>query len=616
MSYPSLEACLLDLEKAGHLIRIKEEVDPNLEMAAIHLRVYEMGGPAILFENVKGSKFRAVSNIFGTLERSKYIFRHSLDAVKKLIKLRNNPVDAIKHPIDNFTAGLAAIKALPLKNPINQPVTYQEINISDLPLIKHWPKDGGAFVTLPQVYTEDIDKPGIFNANLGMYRIQLTGNNYELDKEIGLHYQLHRGIGVHQTKANKKGQSLKVSCFIGGPPSHSVAAVMPLPEGISEMTFAGLLGSRRFRYAYKDGFCLSTDADFVITGEVYPEENKSEGPFGDHLGYYSLQHPFPLMRVHKVYAKKDAIWAFTVVGRPPQEDTSFGQLIHEITGDAIPQEIPGLKSVHAVDAAGVHPLLLAVGSERYTPYTPTKQPAELLTIANHILGTGQLSLAKFLFITGSDTNNIDAQDTLSFMTYLLERINFSRDVHFYTNTTMDTLDYSGTSINSGSKVVFAAYGDKIRTLTGTVPTVLNTLEGFGNGHLAMPGVVCITAAAYTNAQDAEAQVNQLNAQLSTANEALAGTAIIVLCDDADFTAQTLNNYLWVTYTRSNPSHDMYGIGSFTQNKHWGCTGPLVIVARIKPHHAPVLIKDEAVEKRVDRLFEKGGSLYSLSSTQV
>jgi len=614
MSYPSLEACLLDLEKAGHLVRIKEEVDPNLEMAAIHLRVYEMGGPAILYENVKGSKFRAVSNLFGTLERSKYIFRHSLDAVKKLIQLRSNPIDALKHPLDNFTAGLAAIKALPLKNPIHKPVKYQEINIADLPLIKHWKNDGGAFVTLPQVYTEDIDKPGIFNANLGMYRIQLTGNEYELDKEIGLHYQLHRGIGVHQTKANKKGQPLKVSCFIGGPPSHSVAAVMPLPEGISEMTFAGLLGSRRFRYTYEDGFCLSTDADFVITGEVYPNENKPEGPFGDHLGYYSLQHPFPLMRVHKVYAKKDAIWAFTVVGRPPQEDTSFGQLIHEITGDAIPQEIPGLKSVHAVDAAGVHPLLLAVGSERYTPYTPTKQPAELLTIANHILGTGQLSLAKFLFITGSDSEHIDAQDTLSFMTYLLERINLARDVHFYTNTTMDTLDYSGTGINSGSKVVFAAYGDKIRDLSNEVPTLINGLEGFGNAALAMPGVVCVTAPTYTNGVDAANQMNALDAQLS--NTPLEGIAIIVICDDANFTAQTLNNYLWVTYTRSNPSHDIYGIGSFTQNKHWGCTGPLVIDARIKPHHAPVLIKDEEVEKRVDRLFEKGGSLYSLISTQV
>jgi len=614
MSYPSLEACLLDLEKAGHLIRIKEEVDPHLEMAAIHLRVYEMGGPAILYENVKGSKFRAVSNLFGTLKRSKFIFRKSLPAVKKLIKLRANPLEAIKHPIDNFTAGLAAIKALPLKNPIKQPVKYQEINISDLPLIKHWKKDGGAFVTLPQVYTEDIDKPGIFNANLGMYRIQLTGNDYTLNKEIGLHYQLHRGIGVHQTKANKKGQPLKVSCFIGGPPSHNVAAVMPLPEGISEMTFAGLLGSRRFRYAYDYGFCLSTDADFVITGEVYPNENKPEGPFGDHLGYYSLQHPFPLMRVHKVYAKKDAIWAFTVVGRPPQEDTSFGQLIHEITGDAIPQEIPGLKSVHAVDAAGVHPLLLAVGSERYTPYTPTKQPAELLTIANHILGTGQLSLAKFLFITGSDTENIDAQDTLSFMTYLLERINFARDIHFYTNTTMDTLDYSGTGINSGSKVVLAAYGNKIRELSIEVPTVFNDLQGFGSAGLAMPGVVCISSPAYTSAQDAAAEVNVLNAQL--VNTTLEGVAIIVLCDDASFTAQTLNNYLWVTYTRSNPSHDIYGIDSFTQNKHWGCNGPLVIDARIKPHHAPVLIKDEEVEKKVDQLFEKGGSLYSLISTQV
>jgi len=614
MSYPSLEACLLDLEKAGHLVRIKEEVDPNLEMAAIHLRVYEMGGPAILYENVKGSKFRAVSNLFGTLDRSKYIFRHSLDAVKKLIQLRNNPIDALKHPLDNLSAGLAAIKALPLKNPIKQPVKYQEINISDLPLIKHWKNDGGAFVTLPQVYTEDIDKPGIFNANLGMYRIQLTGNDYALNTEIGLHYQLHRGIGVHQTKANKKGQPLKVSCFIGGPPSHSVAAVMPLPEGISEMTFAGLLGSRRFRYTYEDGYCLSTDADFVITGEVYPNENKPEGPFGDHLGYYSLQHPFPLMRVHKVYAKKDAIWAFTVVGRPPQEDTSFGQLIHEITGDAIPQEIPGLKSVHAVDAAGVHPLLLAVGSERYTPYTPTKQPAELLTIANHILGTGQLSLAKFLFITGSDNEHIDAQDTLSFMTYLLERINLSRDVHFYTNTTMDTLDYSGTGINSGSKVVFAAYGDKIRELSNQVPAVFDGLQGFGDAGLAMPGVVCVTAEAYTNAIEAASQMNALDAQLSGA--LLEGIAIIVICDDANFTAQTLNNYLWVTYTRSNPSHDIYGIGSFTQNKHWGCTGPLVIDARIKPHHAPVLIKDEAVEKNVDRLFEKGGSLYSLISTQV
>ncbi|HSR38286.1 MAG TPA: UbiD family decarboxylase, partial [Phnomibacter sp.] len=460
---------MLDLEKHGHLVRIKEEVDPHLEMAAIHLRMYEAQGPALLFENVKGSRYRAASNIFGTLDRSKFIFRDTLALVQQMVQLKNDPVKAIKSPIKNFGAGLAAIKALPLKNPLSKPVMADEIRISDLPLIRHWPMDGGAFVTLPQVYTEDIDQPGIMKANLGMYRIQLNGNDYATDKEIGLHYQLHRGIGVHQTKANKKGQPLKVSCFVGGPPSHTVAAVMPLPEGLSEMTFAGVLGGRRFRYTYEDGFAVSTDADFVITGEVYPGENKPEGPFGDHLGYYSLTHPFPLMRVHKVYARKNAIWPFTVVGRPPQEDTSFGQLIHEMTGDAIPQEIPGVKEVHAVDAAGVHPLLLAIGSERYTPYMPAKQPAELLTIANHILGTGQLSLAKFLFITADETNQLHTHDVQAFMHYLLERIDLTRDVHFYTNTTIDTLDYSGTGLNSGSKVVLAAYGEKLRELATEVP---------------------------------------------------------------------------------------------------------------------------------------------------
>lgn len=619
MNYSSLEQCLLDLEQNGHLIRIKEEVDPYLEMAAIHLRVYEAGGPAILFENVKGSKFRAASNIFGTIERSKFIFRKTFAQVQKLIELKGNPIAAIKHPIDNFTKGLAALKALPLKNPIGKPILYEEIKISDLPLIQHWEKDGGAFVTLPQVYTEDIDDPGIMKSNLGMYRIQLTGNNYELNKEIGLHYQLHRGIGVHQTKANKKGMPLKVSCFIGGPPSHSLSAVMPLPEGISEMTFAGVIGGRRFRYFYDDGFCISSDADFVITGEVYPNENKPEGPFGDHLGYYSLQHQFPVMKVHKVYAKKDAIWAFTVVGRPPQEDTSFGNLIHELTGDAIPQEIPGLKEVNAVDAAGVHPLLLAIGSERYTPYAQTKQPAELLTIANHILGTGQLSLAKFLFITADETNQLSTHNIQQYFEFVLERIDLTRDVHFYTNTTMDTLDYSGTGLNTGSKVVFAAYGDKRRELCREVPDEMQRLQGFDNAQLCMPGVIALQIR--NKELGIRNCVEMLNQQLAISNKQQSkntkhqtpNNVLIVLCDDASFTAATLNNFLWVTFTRCNPANDIYGVDEFVENKHWGCNGALIIDARIKPHHAPVLEKNLDVERSIDKLFEKGGSLHSISN---
>lgn len=609
MAYASLEACLLDLEKNGQLVRIKEEVDPYLEMASIHLRVYDAKGPALLFENVKGSRFRAASNIFGTLERSKFIFRDTIHGMQELIQLKNDPMKALKSPFKNLQVGLAALKALPLKNPVSKPVMYEEIKITDLPLIQHWPKDGGAFVTLPQVYSEDIDQPGIMKANLGMYRIQLTGNEYITNQEIGLHYQLHRGIGVHQTKANAKGLPLKVSCFVGGPPSHTLSAVMPLPEGMSEMTFAGVLGGRRFRYTYEDGFCISTDADFVITGEVYPGENKPEGPFGDHLGYYSLTHNFPVMRVHKVYARKNAIWPFTVVGRPPQEDTSFGELIHEITGDAIPNEIPGVKEVHAVDAAGVHPLLLAVGSERYTPYNPAKQPAELMTLSNHILGTGQLSLAKFLFIAADESNQLRAADIPAFMQFLLERIDLKRDIHFYTNTTIDTLDYSGTGLNTGSKVVLAACGEKKRELAKEVPSVLQTIQGFENPRMAMPGVVCMSYRPFTDYRSAKEEMNLLNLQLHEHLDELKGIVMMVVCDNSTFAAETLSNYLWITYTRSNPSHDIYGIGERTAFKHWGCEGPLVIDARIKPHHAPALEKNPEVEKRVDRIFEKGGSLY-------
>jgi len=611
MGYSNLQACITDLEKNGHLVRIKQEVDPYLEMAAIHLRVFENQGPAILFENVKGSKFPAVSNLFGTLNRSRFIFRDTLDKVKTLVDLKMDPIKAFKQPLKYLNTGLTALSALPMKTGSNAPINFGRTQISGLPQIVNWPMDGGPFVTMPQVYTEDMDKPGVMNANLGMYRIQLAGNEYILNQEIGLHYQLHRGIGVHQTKANAKGQPLKVSIFVGGPPSHPVAAVMPLPEGLSEMTFAGALGNRRFRYFYdKEGFCISADADFVITGTVMPHQNKPEGPFGDHLGYYSLTHPFPLMKVHNVYHRKNAVWSFTVVGRPPQEDTSFGALIHEITGSALPQEIPGLHAVNAVDAAGVHPLLFAIGSERYTPYIKERKPQEILTIANHILGKNQLSLAKYLFIAArEDDPALNVNDIEGFLKHVLERIDLTRDLHFYTRTTIDTLDYSGSGLNSGSKVAITVAGDKKRELITELPSGLslpNIVNGF---KLAMPGVVAVQAPKYINEQETEKQIKILNDHLK--NQELNNLPLIVLCDDAGFTAQNINNLVWVTFTRSNPSHDIYGINSFTEHKHWGCTGALIIDARIKPHHAPVLEKDLEVEKRVDRLGLKGGALEGL-----
>jgi 4-hydroxy-3-polyprenylbenzoate decarboxylase len=605
MGYTSLRECINDLEKHGHLLRIKEEVDPHLEMASIHLREYAKGGKAILFEKVKGSSFPAVSNLFGTVERSKFMFRDTYTDIQKLIALKSNPMAALKQPLKYWKMPFLALSALPMKARLSKPVAFAECKISDLPLIQHWPNDGGAFVTLPAVYTEDMDHPGVMNSNLGMYRIQLTGNDYKKDTEIGLHYQLHRGIGVHQSKSNAKGKPLKVSIFIGGAPAHMLSAVMPLHEGMSELTFAGALNNRRFRYFYDaEGFCINAEADFVITGEVYPNENKPEGPFGDHLGYYSLQHPFPLMRVKKVYHRKDAIWPFTVVGRPPQEDTSFGALIHDMTGSAIRDELPGVHEVHAVDAAGVHPLLLAIGSERYTPYLQEdRRPAELLTISNHILGTGQLSLAKFLFIAAREDNpELTTHQERLFFQHILERIDLTRDLHFHTKTSIDTLDYSGDGLNTGSKIVFAAAGPKIRSLGNTVPASLELPDGFPAVHVALPGVLTISAKPFSSYEQARAQMLHLSQHIPL--ELAQTFPLIIVCDDAAFTAETFNNWVWVSFTRSNPSHDIYGVQAFQENKHWGCQGSLIIDARIKPHHAPVLELDPEVEKRVDALLSR------------
>lgn len=609
MNYKSLSACIEDLRRHDQLVDIYDHVDPYLEMSAIHLRVHAANGPAILFHNVKGTPFKAVSNIFGTTERSKFIFRNTLSDVKKIIAYKGNPTSILSAPKDLFTLPFAAIHALPRKSKVE----FQTTTLSQLPQIHHWKMDGGAFITLPIVYSEHPAQPKPALANIGMYRIQISGNEYIQDKEVGLHYQLHRGIGVHQSAWNAMDKPMKVSIFVGGPPSHTFAAVMPLPESISELTFAGVLGGRRFRYFYdEEGFCISSDADFIITGEVYPHDNKPEGPFGDHLGYYSLAHDFPVMKVRKVYHKKDAIWPFTVVGRPPQEDTAFGNMIHEITGDILSHTIPGLHEVHAVDAAGVHPLLLAIGSERYTPYLQEKRPQELLTIANAILGFGQMSLAKYLFICNkSDDTTLHTHNIAAYFQHILQRIDFSRDIHFYTHTTIDTLDYSGDGLNTGSKVVMAACGMPRYTLCTEVPENICAIDSIKNIKNIIPGIYAFGMTKFTDYPTEAHKIAHITEQLSTLLTNQEGIRLIILCDDADFTAQNLSNFLWITFTRSNPSHDIYGVDSFIENKHWGCRGALLIDARKKPHHAPELLVDEAINKSIDKYFAKGGPLYGI-----
>ncbi|MBK8558133.1 MAG: UbiD family decarboxylase [Lewinellaceae bacterium] len=602
MAYKSLRDAVRDLENNCMLLRIREEVDPNLEMAAIHRLVYERQGPAILYEKVKGSPFQAVSNLYGTFRQTEYLFRHTLPRVKKVIELKQDPTRLLRQPLRYLSAPFTALSALPMRSIFKAPVRYGTTTIDQLPQVKSWPMDGGAFITLPQVYTEDPDTPGVMHSNLGMYRIQLSGNDYIPNEEIGLHYQIHRGIGVHHEKYNRLDQPFRCSIFVGGLPSHAFSAIMPLPEGLSELTFAGMMAGRRFRHQMHEGYRLSSDADFVITGEILKNVKKSEGPFGDHLGYYSLAHDFPVMRVQKVYHRKDPLWHFTAVGRPPAEDSSFGWLIHELVAPLTPGEFPGLKELHAVDAAGVHPLLVAIGHERYMPFRE-RVPEEILTIANRILGSGQTSLAKFLWIAASDDDpSLDTHDLPRFFQHMLERVDWTRDLHFQTRTTIDTLDYSGSGWNEGSKVVVACRGEKRRQLSKILPEAFKLPEGFSEPHFCMPGILAIKAPRFEAELPAREQVEEFCRFM--ANYSLEGIPMIVLCDDSTFTAATLNNFVWVTFTRANPSHDTYGIHSFVANKHWGCRGPLVIDARKKPHHAPELIPDPEVDKRAEAILAR------------
>lgn len=609
MSFSSLAACVDFLSNQKDLVIIRQEVDPDLEMAEIHRRVFEAGGPAILFERVKGTRFPAVSNLFGTHDRAVKILGAGLETIKHLVRLQSDPGEALRSPLKALKALPGLVHALPAKKRTG-PVLDARAGINDLPMIRCWPMDGGGFILLPQVCSQDPLRPGVFRSNLGMYRVQLSGNDYLPGKQIGLHYQIHRGIGNHHARALEQNQRLKVSIFVGGPPAHTLSAVMPLPEHLPEVSFAGVLAGRRFAYTIQNGYLISLDADFCITGTIAMGRTKPEGPFGDHLGYYSLVHDFPYLEVESVFHRRDAIWPFTVVGRPPQEDSIFGELIHEMTGPAIPVAIPGVTAVHAVDAAGVHPLLLAKALERYVPYEP-RQPRELLTHANAILGSNQLSLAKYLFILAhEDAPDLDISDEKAFLVHCLARVDFSRDLHFYTSFTMDTLDYSADGLNTGSKLVVAAAGEEKRTLVTHVPVGLNLPPSFSMPRLAGPGMVVVKGPVFTDYPRADKEVAQLAEHLAT-SDAVGGLALVVIADDSDLAARNFDTFVWITFSRSNPSHDIHGVESFVRHKHWGCRGPLIVDARIKPFHAPPLVPDPDVERRVDRLGQKGGDLHGI-----
>ncbi len=565
------------LRRENQLLVIDEEVDPNLEIAEIHRRVIERKGPALLFTKVKGSSFPVVTNLFGTAKRLELAFgSRPQQFVQDLVNLTESimPLKAKKLWdnrnlfMDGLKIGLKEKKYGPILENCQSPP-----RLSSLPMLTSWHSDGGAFVTLPLVYTEH---PGGKGHNLGMYRIQRHD-----ETTTGIHWQIHKGGGYHYHEAEKLNQPLPMTLYIGGPPALMLSAIAPLPEDIPELMLTSLLIGKKLDMTAdpKGGHRLVANAEFAVKGIVPPHLRQPEGPFGDHYGYNSLQHDYPVFQASHLYHRNNAIYPATIVGRPKQEDYFIGDFLQDLLSPLFPLVMKGVRELKTFGETGFHCLAAARVADRY--------PREAFACGLRILGEGQLSLTKFLILTDGD---IDITDFPKLWTHVLERIQWDRDLFVFANVSQDTLDYTGPSVNKGSKALMMGLGkEKIRELptdfSGNLPTHCKKVKAF------LPGTLVLQTTGYEQEPDL--------AEIIAKDPALSDWPAILLVDNCDEATCSVQEFLWTFFTRFEPAADIHGAATSVQRFHVGLTPPIVFDCRMKPWYTDVLEVDEATRKLVD-----------------
>jgi UbiD family decarboxylase len=575
--HANLRSFIEQLRRENDLIEIDAEVDPYLEIAEIHRRVIDAQGKALLFRNVKNSAFPVITNLFGTNKRIDLAFtKKPQELVKTVVEM----VEVLlpPKPKELWKYRGVALEALKLgtKNTSSAPVLesrQSEVDLNKLPLLTTWDEDGGPFVTLPLVYTES---PVSGKHNLGMYRIQRHDA-----RTTGVHWQIHKGGGFHYHEAEKMGQPLPLNLFVGGPPALILSAIAPLPEDVPELVLASVLAGAKIKTAKNPlpgGLRLIAEAEFAICGKVPPHIRRPEGPFGDHYGYYSLQHDYPVLNVEAVFHRKDAIYPATVVGKPRQEDFFIGDYLQELLSPLFPLVMPAVRDLWSYGETGFHSLAAAVVRERYA--------REALSNAFRILGEGQLSLTKFLLLT--DTPQ-DLRDFRSLFEHILERVDWARDFFIFGETSFDTLDYASGKINHGSKAVLMGLGENKRDLArefrGELPIQVKAAEAFCGGCLVLE----------TDSYDAEPKLAEILSQ----SDAFADWQVVVLHDSIEY-ARASDKFLWATWTRFDPATAVFARKTEVKNHHLSYTAPIFIDARMKPWYPAELEADEDTRKLVDR----------------
>lgn len=574
--HKNLRSFIETLRRENDLIEIEAEVDPYLEIAEIHRRVIEEQGKALLFKRVKNSKYPVVTNLFGTAKRIDLAFgKKPQELVKRAVEmvevlLPPKPKELWRFRDLAFSAlklGTKKVRRAPILEVCDQPS-----NLEELPLLQLWHEDGGHFITLPLVYTES---PTTKKHNLGMYRIQ----RYDA-QTTGIHWQIHKGGGFHYYEAEQKNESLPVTIFLGGAPAMILSAIAPLPEDVPELVLASVLADGKIETVenpLKNHHRLIAEAEFAICGRVAPRVRKPEGPFGDHYGYYSLQHDYPVFEAQAVFHRKDAIFPATVVGKPRQEDYYIGDYLQELLSPLFPLVMPAVKDLWSYGETGFHSLAAAVVKERYS--------REALGAGFRILGEGQLSLTKFLMLTDRAQN---LRDFKSLFEYILERVNWESDFFIFDRTSFDTLDYASGVINHGSKAMLVGVGaarrDLKREFNGELPGFVKRAEVYCGGCLV------VEAASYESDKDL--------ASVIASSGKFDDFQIVVLHDSIEYAAST-EQFLWATWTRFNPSTDIYAKEIQVINNHIVYHAPIVIDARMKPWYPAEVEPREDIVKLVD-----------------
>ncbi len=586
MTLTSLRAYLDRLRREGELVEVRARVNPYLELAEIHRRVIAASGPALLFTNVAGSRFPVVTNLFGTARRIDLAFgprplelvRQAARAAQELLPPSPAKLWQFRHLArEGLRIGLARRRSGPILEAMESPP-----DLTRLPAITTWPEDGGPFITLPLVYTEPPGPEGHAQShghNLGVYRMQV----YDATT-AGMHWQIQKGGGFHYAAAERLGRALPVTVFLGGPPALMLAAVAPLPENVPELLLASLvMGGRLARVPDpRGGYPLLAEAEFAIAGEVPPYERRPEGPFGDHYGYYSLAHDFPVFHAQRLFHRRDAIYPATVVGKPRQEDFFLGDYLQELLSPLFPLVMPGVRDLWSYGETGFHSLAAAVVHERYA--------REAMVSAFRILGEGQLSLTKFLLVIDSPRDLRDFAGTLE---HVLARAEWERDLVIFDQTAMDTLDYTGTALNRGSKGVLLGLGTPKRDLPRAfrLPEGSTLPAGITAARVFCPGCLVVQGQAYAVAPAQAAEV--------AAAAAFAAWPLVVLADDAQIAASS-ERFLWATFTRFEPAGDLYAAGQEVRRHHLAYRPPIVIDARAKPRYPKEVRPARATVELVDR----------------